>query len=259
MVANAGHLRHAGRRCSEANGHCRGESQEYLQQVKKLPRISSTGQKKNCPQSSQILHGNNIASLLPYIDTSGLKIIAATIAFNRQCKVFFWETLCNECDLQKLDKETIRAHISCYELIIYLIVSGWTRTMMEVWQKRSSWRAAFKMTSCRRCWRPMWPRRCRPKKSDFGSNESPGLGVHLRMCTCERDLRRCIYMYFSAFNPQKLGPTWMIARRLFSIPLQCSSDWPDFTMWILTSASLSVAIDRPTGSSRPLLVNQLIL
>ena len=215
--------------------------------------------KKNCPQSSQILHGNNIASLLPYIDTSGLKIIAATIAFNRQCKVFFWETLCNECDLQKLDKETIRAHISCDELIIYLIVSGWTRTMMEVWQKRSSWRAAFKMTSCRRCWRPMWPRRCRPKKSDFGSNESPGLGVHLRMCTCERDLRRCIYMYFSAFNPQKLGPTWMIARRLFSIPLQCSSDWPDFTMWILTSASLSVAIDRPTGSSRPLLVNQLIL
>lgn len=69
------------------------------------------------------------------------------------------------------------------------------------------------------------------------------------MCTRERDLRRCIYMYFSAFNPKKLGSTWMVARRLFSIPLQCSSEWPDFTMWILTSASLSVAIDRPVGSS----------
>lgn len=88
-------------------------------------------------------------------------------------------------------------------------------------------------------------------KRVIGSDEGPGLGAHLRMCTCERCLRRCIYMYFSAFNPKKLGPTRMIARRLFSIPLQCSSDWPDFTMWILTlRVSLSVAVDRPVGSCR---------
>ena len=39
----------------------------------------------------------------------------------------------------------------------------------------------------------------------IGSHKGPGLGAHLRMCTCERDLRRCIFMYFSAFNPQKVG------------------------------------------------------
>jgi len=63
------------------------------------------------------------------------------------------------------------------------------------------------------------------------------------MCTCEREHRRCVFMYFSAFNPKKLGPTMMIARRLFSIPLQRSSDWPDFTLWILTRLYPSQLID----------------
>ena len=43
---------------------------------KKIAKNIFDRSKKNCLQSSQILHGNNIASLLPYIDTSGMKIIA---------------------------------------------------------------------------------------------------------------------------------------------------------------------------------------
>ena len=96
-----------------------------------------------------------------------------------------------------------------------LIVSGWTRTMTEVWQRRSSWRVVSKTTSCQRCWLPTW-RRNLPEWS-------PGLGVqHL----CARVSG--IFMYFSAFNPQTWGR--MIAGWLFSIPVQCSSDWPDFTI-----------------------------
>ena len=65
-----------------------------------------------------------------------------------------------------------------------------------------------------------------PRKSDDWVRRRPRTWcTNLRMCTCERGLiRSCIFMYFSAFNPKKLGPTTMIARRLFSIPLQRSSD-----------------------------------
>ena len=146
----------------------------------------------------------------------------------------------------------IRAQISNDELIICnLIVSGWTRTMMEVWRKRSSWRVASKMTSCRRCWPPTWPRRWGAlTKSDWVGRRP---WTWCKICECARlsvifaGASTCILVHLT---PNKLGPTWMIARRLFSIPLQCSSDWPDFTMWILTSsASLSVTIDQPVGSS----------
>jgi len=92
--------------------------------------------------------------------------------------------------------------------------------------------------SCLRCWPPMLPRRWPPsprKSDDWVRPRRRTWCTDLRTCTCERDLRRCIFMYFSAFNPKKLGPTTMIARRLFSIPLQRSSDWSDLTLWILTS------------------------
>ena len=95
----------------------------------------------------------------------------------------------------------IRAQISNDELIICnLIVSGWTRTMMEVWRKRSSWRVASKMTSCRRCWPPTWPRRWGAlTKSDWVGRRP------WTWCIFANDLRRCIYMYFSAFNPKQAG------------------------------------------------------
>ena len=54
---------------------------------------------------------------------------------------------------------------------------------MEVWRKRSSWRAAFKMTSCRRCWPPTWPRRWGPNKEWLGRTKAPDL-VHI--CECAR-------------------------------------------------------------------------
>ena len=49
MLRNAGDLWHAGRRGREADGHCRGESQEYLQQVKKDCRHRNNGKVQRYP------------------------------------------------------------------------------------------------------------------------------------------------------------------------------------------------------------------
>ena len=56
------------------------------------------------------------------------------------------------------------------------------------------------MTSCLRCWPPMWPRRWGAlTKSDWVGRRP------WTWCTFANDLRRCIYMYFSAFNPKQAG------------------------------------------------------
>lgn len=54
--------------------------------------------------------------------------------------------------IKKYICEVFFSHVFSFNVSMYYLLSGWTKTMMGHWQRKSFWKDVCKMMNFRRCW-----------------------------------------------------------------------------------------------------------